>query len=447
MFVFKKARSPRETLNALNEYLNGLGDEPVKWLARTVQSWGEVSYAELEELIANGGLNDLIDWQSRWAEVVNDTLAPMWGAAIAAASAKATRGLKVLSDSDELVQGWIKSHGGELITMLSEESRKAVMNIILRGQGLGLSPKQTAKELRPLIGLTTQQAEANVNYRQKVYQRYIDGGASHTVAAARADKAALKYAGKQHRYRAETIVLTENSFAYNRGAHMGVGQAIADGLMGRCEMVWTTAGTNRVCSRCMALKDTVVGHTDESGVTIPPLHPRCRCTIMYQEVGAARALKPKPKPTENYRLITPKLTYKPVSEKRYNQLIIPLKKMGVTIMRGDEETERHLDFTSGEGSSIGKHIVLFRKQVSISTILEETHHIKQNRSGMNDDKDSELREILNEIDAKKYLLNAKTKYGIPREEIEATKIQLKQYEDALRAYNERHDTNYEAHSN
>ena len=51
-------------------------------------------------------------------------------------------------------------------------------------------------------------------------------------------------------------------------------QSIADGYMGRCEMVWTTAGTNRVCGRCMALKDTVVGHTDESGVTIPPLHPR-----------------------------------------------------------------------------------------------------------------------------------------------------------------------------
>ena len=49
-------------------------------------------------------------------------------------------------------------------------------------------------------------------------------------------------------------------------------------------MVWSTAGTNRVCSRCLALKDTVVGHTDESGVTLPPLHPRCRCVIIYKEV-------------------------------------------------------------------------------------------------------------------------------------------------------------------
>ena len=53
--------------------------------------------------------------------------------------------------------------------------------------------------------------------------------------------------------------------------------------MGRCAMIWTTAGTNRVCSRCLALKDTVVGYTDESGVLLPPLHPRCRCAIMYDE--------------------------------------------------------------------------------------------------------------------------------------------------------------------
>jgi len=56
-------------------------------------------------------------------------------------------------------------------------------------------------------------------------------------------------------------------------------------------MVWTTAGTNRVCGRCMELKDTVVGTTDQSGVTIPPLHPRCRCAIMYREVGT---------PSKNY---------------------------------------------------------------------------------------------------------------------------------------------------
>ena len=86
-------------------------------------------------------------------------------------------------------------------------------------------------------------------------------------------------------HRAETITNTELAFAYNQGAHAGVMRAISQNLMGRCAMVWTTAGTNRVCSRCLALKDTVVGYTNESGVTLPPLHPRCRCAISYREVG------------------------------------------------------------------------------------------------------------------------------------------------------------------
>ena len=168
------------------------------------------------------------------------------------------------------------------------------MNVILRGQELRKSPREIAKEIQPLIGLTDRQAAANQKYREKIFNRYRDAGMSESKAAERAEKAALKYAAKQHRYRAETIVLTENAYAYNRGAHMSVCQSIADGYMGRCAMIWTTAGTNRVCSCCLALKDTVVGYTDELGVLLPPLHPRCRCAIMYDEVGTPRAMKPKP---------------------------------------------------------------------------------------------------------------------------------------------------------
>lgn len=134
-------------------------------------------------------------------------------------------------------------------------------------------------------------------------------------AQARAEKAALRYAGKQHRFRAETIVHTKLSYAYNRGADMGVRAAIRQGLMGRCEMVWTTAGTNRVCPRCLALKDTVVGHTDEGGVQIPPLHPRCRCTIAYREVAERNKLEI---PTVRD---LPQATIKPDNPKVLNSLL------------------------------------------------------------------------------------------------------------------------------
>ena len=50
-------------------------------------------------------------------------------------------------------------------------------------------------------------------------------------------------------------------------------------------MVWTTAGVIRTCGRCPELRDKVVGYTDEVGVQLPPLHPRCRCAIIYRETN------------------------------------------------------------------------------------------------------------------------------------------------------------------
>ena len=192
------------------------------------------------------------------------------------------------------------------------------------------------------------------------------------------------------------------------------------------------------------------------GENAPPMDPRCRCTIVAYMEGVGKGsriaegrtrisadvsyrqwLKLVAGENESYRHLVPEIPYKPVSEERYNQLIAPLKKMGVTIMRGDADTEKHLNLMGVEASNFGTHIVLFRERVSISAILEETHHIRQNRRGLNDDKAEPLRSWLNEIDAKKYLLRVAGKYGIPREEIEATKIQLEEYEAALRRYDER----------
>ena len=141
-----------------------------------------------------------------------------------------------------------------------------------------------AQQIRPLIGLTARQMAAADNYRSRVYSSYPEAGAKASTAKARADAAAIKYANKMHRQRAETILQTELSFAYNRGADIGVKRAIAQGLMPKCYLRWRTAGTNRVCGRCLELKDKVIGTTDEQGATLPPLHPRCRCTIEYKEI-------------------------------------------------------------------------------------------------------------------------------------------------------------------
>lgn len=53
---------------------------------------------------------------------------------------------------------------------------------------------------------------------------------------------------------------------------------------------------------------------------------------------------------------------------------------------------------------------------------------------MNDDKGQMLRTILNEIDAKKYILENAKKFKVPRNELELTKKQLISYEKQLEKY-------------
>ena len=50
-------------------------------------------------------------------------------------------------------------------------------------------------------------------------------------------------------------------------------------------IIWTTAGVIRTCPRCLEINGKIIGFTDEVGVQLPPLHPRCRCAIIYREIS------------------------------------------------------------------------------------------------------------------------------------------------------------------
>ena len=67
-------------------------------------------------------------------------------------------------------------------------------------------------------------------------------------------------------------------------------------------------------------------------------------------------------------------------------------------------------------------------------MLEEVYHFKQNKSGLNSEKPETERYLLNEIDAKIYLIAVDKKYRIPRSEQEETETQLKSYRKALAKY-------------
>lgn len=117
-----------------------------------------------------------------------------------------------------------------------------------------------------------------------------------------------------------------------------------------------------------------------------------------------------------------------ISDERFNQLTIEARKNGAIIICGGEEVNKYLD-KQGVAAAIIGDTILFRDNVCVSEVLEETYHFKQNLIELNVGKPK--RELLNEIDAKKWLLGVVDKYNIPRNETEITQKQLKTYERLL----------------
>lgn len=122
--------------------------------------------------------------------------------------------------------------------------------------------------------------------------------------------------------------------------------------------------------------------------------------------------------------------YNFINNKRFDDITAPARRKGAIIMRGTEDVERHLDKADANAACIGDAL-LFREKVTISEVLEEVRHFEQNRAGMNSDKPYDLREVLNEIDAKEYLLKNVKKYKIPRIETEEAEALLRQYLEEL----------------
>lgn len=274
MFIFKRAikknistNEAKEVLQKLNSFLDENSPQLTYWLTRIFkEQQNAITYAELERAAAAGFENEIRKWQEDYAKFVNEKLNPMWLLAIHQGAKHFSEKYKnVFYDSDRFVKDWINKHGAEFVTNINAETRQAIKSILAYGQDNGMSVKEIAKMIRPTIGLNQRQAAANLNCQNKVKENLLKNHPrmSQAKAEEKAQAAALKYASKQQRQRAEMIAHTELSFAYNRGAHESVRQTMSNGLMGRCEKVWTTAGTNRVCGRCMDLSGTVVGFDDK----------------------------------------------------------------------------------------------------------------------------------------------------------------------------------------
>jgi len=294
--VEKDKNDKGEILNKLRSFLDREEPKTVKWLLSFWDKQQEaITYRELREAYLNGCItkSQIQKWRDEYSKLVMEKLLPQWEKAMREAEAELRQysNFYYIPGLEEAIE-YIRSHGAELVTQLTEEQKGALNAMITRSTYYDVSTAdELSRIIRPCIGLTVPQSKANLNYYNGVKAALLKNGLKEPDAKKKAADKAAKYAGEQHRYRAMNIARTELASAYNRGGYFAVKEVQAMGYMGKVKKVWLTAANERVCSMCNHAEGEKVDMEAyfSTGVLLPPAHPSCRCAVAYEEVGTSES--------------------------------------------------------------------------------------------------------------------------------------------------------------
>lgn len=291
----KKAYTREAVLLKLRQFLDKTEPQLVYWLQHTWNFQGRaITYKELREAILNGSLNQQIieDWQQDYTRFVREYLRPMWVKAMDEAVTQLSDRYPTFAydPTAEGIKDWLDTKAATFVTNSTTTQINAINDVVSKAALIqDVTVDGLARAIRPMVGLTKQQAAANLKY----YMSMIESGLSEKKALERS----IKYSARQNRYRGYNIARTELAFAYNKGEHFAVKQAIDRGYMGYTKKTWCTADDERVCETCGGLEGNTI-ELDEDfnfytklllsnpGIRqTPPAHPSCRCTVLYVEVS------------------------------------------------------------------------------------------------------------------------------------------------------------------
>lgn len=165
------------------------------------------------------------------------------------------------------------TYGATRVTDISLETEAALRAVIARAIREGIPPYEAARTVRSMVGMTTRQAMAAMNYRAGLIE------AGHSID--RVNGLVDRYTAKKVRERADMIARTETMEALNRGQQEAWEDAQREGLLPEdAKKAWMT--TPGCCDDCEQLDGVEVALDDEfpqGGGDGPPLHPNCRCAV------------------------------------------------------------------------------------------------------------------------------------------------------------------------
>lgn len=322
----KKSHNAQEVLDRLKAFLDENQEEPVRFLCGFWEDQqNAITYQELREAVKDGYISQqtMRDWQHDYSVLVKNQLVPFWQDAMK----EGIHGQPVFDgknfEFDTQTPGamkWINERGAEFVTNSTDEQREAIAALLTEKMRNEHTVDELARMIRPCIGLTRGQAEANAKYYDNIVATLTEDHPrmSRDSIRKKALDASLKYAERQHRQRALTIATTESAFAYNRGADEGVRQATQAGLLGTCVKRWSTSGDDNVCPICQSLEGMEISMDEDFGFKgrelftgqkmLPPAHPMCACAVEYIETEAPQmipqqAQSPQPDVQEDHEAL------------------------------------------------------------------------------------------------------------------------------------------------
>lgn len=208
--------------------------------------------------------------------------------------------------TDPRTLDFAKNQAAQLVTAVSDETRKMIRTTIARSFNEGITVKQTARNLRGLIGLNDRQATTYGKFQQQIQAR-ID---AKEINSMQGYKMLEKRYKEMIKYRADMIARQEILMAENAGRYLGFTQSIEQGWASKKSVKrWSTSTDERTCDICMPMNGKSV-QWDQSfpnGVFNPPAHIMCRCSISLLEPDSSLAqsfMEPAPiaPPTKNLPL-------------------------------------------------------------------------------------------------------------------------------------------------
>jgi len=238
---------------------------------------------------------------------------------------------------------WLQTYNLGLIREIQDQTREGIREYLLAGMTSGRNPKDVAREVKTVIGLTDRQARAVYNFRREletfhtrqsagswnlgakidrvngtqvlrpdddgspkdgIDQRRLrdfrfDGQLQRAMTTgkplsqAQIDKMVAAYQRKYLAYRSRTIARTEAIRTTNMGVQDAWRQAIESGKVPE-ELVrkrWFVTKDERLCKVCGPIpnmnpkRGVTMGQpfaTPKGPMTIPPAHPNCRCSIVFR---------------------------------------------------------------------------------------------------------------------------------------------------------------------